>query len=66
LLQEIRTISRNKKGCIEMLPRFKIQYPMKNRDKDAVPNSYLQVLVEKFLNNLGRGGNLSPFLIRTL
>ena len=25
-----------KKGCIEMLPRFKIQYPMKNRCKDEV------------------------------
>ena len=24
----------NKKGCIKMLPRFKIQYPMKNHCKD--------------------------------
>jgi hypothetical protein len=23
-----------KKGCIKMLPRFKIQYPMKNHCKD--------------------------------
>ena len=24
------------KGCIEMRPRFKIQYPMKNRDEDKL------------------------------
>jgi len=27
---------KKEKGCIEMLPRFKIQYPMKNRD-EATP-----------------------------
>ncbi|MDB5205265.1 MAG: hypothetical protein JWR72_340, partial [Flavisolibacter sp.] len=28
----------NKKGCIEMLPRFKIQYPMKNQDESIRVN----------------------------
>ena len=27
---------------MEMLPRFKIQYPMKNRDKDATASVDLQ------------------------
>ena len=27
---------------MEMLPRFKIQYPMKNRDKDAAESTSLQ------------------------
>jgi hypothetical protein len=34
-----RTSTKNKKGCIEMLPRFKIQYPMKNQ--------YIEFLVQQ-------------------
>jgi hypothetical protein len=32
-----------KKGCIEMLPRFKIQYPMKNQGETNRQKPKLQV-----------------------
>lgn len=37
-----------KKGWIEILPRFKIQYPMKNRDKDANHNLKIKTFKELF------------------
>ena len=32
-----------------MRPRFKIQYPMKNRDKDAIDFGEMQVLLKFYL-----------------
>jgi hypothetical protein len=31
-----------KRACIEMLPRFKIQYPMKNQYKDINKFAFMQ------------------------
>ena len=54
---------RNKKGWIEILPRFKIQYPMKNQDKDEAKN-----VIKKAQNYLKKEPwqKPKPVIIRTL
>ena len=47
LLKSRASVVKKKKGCIEMLPRFKIQYPMKNRGETNLQKHNLQVLYKK-------------------
>jgi hypothetical protein len=37
-----KRVEEKKKGWIEILPRFKIQFPMKNWGKDALPGIPIQ------------------------
>jgi hypothetical protein len=36
-------VAEKKKGWIEILPRIKIQYPMKNRDKNTTSCFFMQL-----------------------